>query len=131
MAQQGEIGPAAPFFIVTDLSAALAHYVGGLGFACLVSAPDEAPFFAMVGRGAARLMLKQVAPDLRPVPNPSLHPWAPWDAFIFSAEPDDLAAEFAARGVALAGGPATRDDGLRGFEVADPDGHVLFFGRPV
>jgi hypothetical protein len=22
------------------------------------------------------------------------------------------------------------DDGLRGFEITDPDGYVLFFGRP-
>jgi hypothetical protein len=26
--------------------------------------------------------------------------------------------------------PALTDDGLRGFEVKDPDGYVLFFGRP-
>ena len=29
-----------------------------------------------------------------------------------------------------ASGRLDREDGLRGFEVADHDGYVLFFGRP-
>ena len=40
------------------------------------------------------------------------------------------AAEFASRNVELSEPLTDTDDGLRGFEVADADGYVLFFGRP-
>jgi hypothetical protein len=36
----------------------------------------------------------------------------------------------AARGAVFKTPLGDTSDGLRGFEVADPDGHVLFFGRP-
>ena len=46
------------------------------------------------------------------------------------ADPDELASEFTTRGVTF-GQPHTHThDELRGFEVTDPDGYVLFFGRP-
>jgi hypothetical protein len=41
-----------------------------------------------------------------------------------------LAAEFAARHVALVEPLEDTDDGLRGFALKDADGYVLFFGRP-
>jgi hypothetical protein len=44
--------------------------------------------------------------------------------------PDALAAEFAARQVAFSAPLKDDDDGLRGFEVKDADGYVLYFGRP-
>jgi len=42
-----------------------------------------------------------------------------------------LAAEFGANGIAFHVPLRNRDDGLRGFEIDDPDGYVLFFGRPL
>jgi hypothetical protein len=39
-----------------------------------------------------------------------------------SPDPDALAAAFASR--------KDTHDGLRGFELKDADGYVLFFGRP-
>jgi hypothetical protein len=41
-----------------------------------------------------------------------------------------LAAEFSSRNVELAQPLNDDDDGLRGFELKDADGYVLFFGRP-
>ncbi|HEX3853124.1 MAG TPA: hypothetical protein VHW01_19310 [Polyangiaceae bacterium] len=41
-----------------------------------------------------------------------------------------LAAELASRGLSLRIPLADTEDGLRGFEVEDPNGYVLFFGRP-
>ena len=35
------------------------------------------------------------------------------------------------RAVAFYAALAERDDGLRGFEVIDPDGYVIFLGRPA
>jgi hypothetical protein len=41
-----------------------------------------------------------------------------------------LAAEFLERGTAFRSPLQDTHDGLRGFEITDPDGYVLFFGRP-
>ncbi len=55
---------------------------------------------------------------------------ARWDAYLNVPNPDALAAEFASRHVEFFEPLKDTDDGLRGFEVKDADGYVLFFGRP-
>ena len=130
MSQSMQLGPATPFFIVSDLADSLAFYTRQLGFESRFQAPTDEPFFAVVGRDETQLMLKFVAPDVGPLPNPARHPWAPWDAFVHAADPDSLASEFEGRDVAFHRPLGDTEDGLRGFEVADPDGYVLFFGRP-
>lgn len=125
-----ELGPATPFFIVRDVAVSLEFYRDRLGFEVRYQAPDDAPFFAIAGRGATQIMLKAVAAEVEPLPNPERHEWAAWDAFIHVEDPDALAAEFTERGTTLRRPPSNTDDGLRGFEVADPDGYVYFFGRP-
>jgi hypothetical protein len=45
-------------------------------------------------------------------------------------DPDALATEFLSRCVAFSVPLQDTDDGLRGFEIEDADGYVLFFGRP-
>jgi hypothetical protein len=74
--------------------------------------------------------VKAIAEDVPPLPNWRRHPWAAWDAFVHVPEPDALAAELATRGCQLRAPLTDTKDGLRGFEVEDPDGYVLFFGRP-
>ena len=46
------------------------------------------------------------------------------------ADPDAPAAELSARDITFAAPLTGTDDGLRGFELSDRDGHVLLFGRP-
>jgi hypothetical protein len=53
-----------------------------------------------------------------------------WDAYIDTPDPDALAAELAGRGAVFSESLRDTHDGLRGFEISDPDGYVLFFGRP-
>jgi predicted enzyme related to lactoylglutathione lyase len=65
-----------------------------------------------------------------PVPNSQRHPWAAWDAYVSVPDPDALADEFTGRGAILSKPLADTNDGLRGFEIKDPDGYILFFGRP-
>lgn len=130
MTTAAEIGSATPFFIVRDVPASLDFYRDRLGFDARFQAPDDAPFFAIVGRGATQVMLKAIAPEVEPLPNPVRHEWAAWDAFVHVEDPDALATEFAERGTTLRRPLGDTDDGLRGFEVADPDGYVYFFGRP-
>ena len=125
------LGPCSPFFIVNDLNASIEYYIGKLGFECRYKGPEGDEFFAILGRGSAQIMIKEIGEDVRPVPNHHRHEWARLDAFIYAPDPDALADEFVARNVAFRK-PLhdDADDGLRGFEVSDPDGYVCFFGRP-
>jgi len=119
-----------PFFIVSDLPRALAFYCEWLGFDIAHASPDPHPFFAIVQRDEVQIFLKAINVTVAPLPNSQRHPWARWDAFLYAPEPDALAAEFIARGVSPSTALADTNDGLRGFEITDPDGYVLFFGRP-
>src|SRR5947207_10767492 len=77
---------------------------------------------------AAMIMLKYVGVD--PLPNYQREPAARWDAYLYVPDPDALAAEFASRNVEFSEPLKDTHDGLRGFELKDCDGYVLFFGRP-
>jgi catechol 2,3-dioxygenase-like lactoylglutathione lyase family enzyme len=117
-----------PFFIVRNAAAAVAFYRDKLGFEISYQEPEDDPFFAIVYRGSAMLMLKAV--EAYPLPNSARDPAARWDAYIHVPEPDALAAEFTSRGVIFSVPLHDTTDGLRGFELKDADGYVLFFGRP-
>jgi catechol 2,3-dioxygenase-like lactoylglutathione lyase family enzyme len=118
----------APFFIVRNARAAVAFYRDRLGFDCIYQGPEDDPFFAIVCRDGAMLMVKAVG--VNPAPNRTRHPWARWDAYVSVPDPDALAAEFTSRGVVFSVPLKDTSDGLRGFELEDTDGYVLFFGRP-
>ena len=130
MSDQQTLGAISPFFIVSDVSRAIRFYVDQLGFQVRFVEPETSPFFAIVGRDSAQIFLKCVAEAITAQPNHTRHEWAPWDAFVYVDDPDSLAAEFASRGTAFHSELADRHDGLRGFEVEDADGYVLYFGRP-
>lgn len=121
----------APFFIVTNLKTAVSFYTDKLGFEVRYIGPDDGPFWAMVGRDGISIFLKAITPDTKPVPNHTLHEWARWDAYISAADPDSLFEEYRTRGIEFWRPLKDDGDGLRGFEVMDADGYVLFFGRPV
>lgn len=125
------LGAIAPFFIVHDVPRAVRFYQEVLGFELRFSEPADTPFFAIVGRDSAQVFLKHVSDAVGPQPNATRHEWAPWDAFVFAPDPDALHDELSSRGVALHAPINDRDDGLRGFEVRDCDGYVLFFGCPT
>jgi len=125
----------APFFIVRDVPAALAFYRDRLGFAVTFQGPEpDDIFFGIVERDAAMIIVKAIG--VEPVPNGTRDikkGIARWDAYLHVPDPDALAAEFASRGVAFfrtIEENENGDDGLRGFEVKDADGYILFFGRP-
>ena len=117
-----------PSFIVRNVPATLAFYCEKLAFKIAYQHPDHDPFFAIVQRDGAMIFVKAVG--VEPVPNVARHPWVPWDAYASVPDPDALAAEFASRGVTFSKPLQDTHDGLRGFELEDPDGHILFFGRP-
>ena len=123
-----EISGISPFFIVTDVPSSLSFYRDQLGFEITFQEPADEPFFGIVRRGGAMIMLKDVGVD--PLPNYKREPAARWDAYLYVPDPDSLAAEFASRDVAFSQPLKDTHDGLRGFELKDADGYVLFFGRP-
>lgn len=126
---QTEIGGVSPFFIVRNVPAALAFYRDQLGFEITFQGPEDNDiFFGIVRRGRAMIMFKDVGVD--PLPNYKREPGARWDAYIYVPDPDALAAEFDARNVEFSEPLKNTHDDLRGFELKDADGYVLFFGRP-
>jgi len=118
----------APFFIVADMAATLSFYRDKLDFAVTFQEPAPDDFFAIVRRDGAMIMFKDVG--VKPVPNYVREPAARWDAYLHVPDPDTLAAEFISRGVTFSVPLKDTEDGLRGFELKDTDGYVLFFGRP-
>ena len=117
-----------PFFIVSRVDRTIAFYRDKLGFETWHQQPEGDPFFAILGREGAMLLVK--AGEAPPLPNAKRDPEMRWDAYVSVADPDALAAEFAGRGAAFSSPLQDTHDGLRGFEITDPDGYVLFFGRP-
>lgn len=129
---QKDIAGIAPFFIVRDVPAALAFYRDQLGFQITYQGPSEDDiFFGIVQRGAAMIMMKSIG--VEPVPNHTRdikQGIARWDAYLYVPDPDALAAEFESRNVDFFLALSDNDDNLRGFEIQDVDGYILYFGRP-
>ena len=128
-----EISGIAPFFIVRSVPVALSFYRDRFGFDITFQGPSEDDiFFGIVQRGAAMIMMKAIGVD--PVPNYTRdikQGIARWDAYMYVPDPDALAEEFSSRNVEFFVPLMNNDDGLRGFEVKDADGYLLYFGRPL
>ena len=118
----------APFFIAKNVPASLAFYRDLLGFKVAFAEPTDDPFFAIASRDGAMIFLKDVG--VAPVPNHTRDGAARWDAYVNVPDPDALAAEYSSRGVQFSKPLQDTHDGLRGFELEDADGYILFFGHP-
>jgi catechol 2,3-dioxygenase-like lactoylglutathione lyase family enzyme len=129
---RAEISGISPFVIVSHVPTSLAFYRDQLGFEITFEGPEpDDIFFGIVRRGGAQLLMKEVG--VAPVPNYTRDikkGIARWDAFVSVPDPDALAAEFASRNVEFFTPLQDTHDGLRGFELKDADGYILFFGRP-
>lgn len=127
-----DIGGIAPCFIVRDVPASLKFYTEKLGFGIMYQGPGEDDiFFGMVHRGRAMIMMKSIGVD--PVPNYTYDVKKgifTWDAYLYVPDPDTLASEFASRNVEFLKPIHNNSDNLRGFEVKDANGYILYFGRP-
>ncbi len=126
---QARINAISPCFIVSNVRQTVAFYCEKLGFEADYLDPKDDPFFAIVRRDGAMIFLKSHQ-GLDPMPNSSRHPWMRWDAYVSVPDPDALAAEFAERGLTFHKPIGNTSENLRGFEVRDPNGYILFFGRP-
>jgi catechol 2,3-dioxygenase-like lactoylglutathione lyase family enzyme len=126
------ISSIAPLFIVKNVPATLAFYRDHLGFDITFQGPEpDDIFFGIVRRDGAMIMFKAIGVD--PVPNYTRdikQGIARWDAYLHVPDPDAFAAEFSSRNVEFFVPLKDTHDGLRGFELQDVNGYVLFFGRP-
>lgn len=127
-----QIGSISPLFVVKNVPAAMAFYCDMLGFEITFQGPTEDDiFFGIVQRGGAMIMMKDIGVAAIPNYTKDIKQGnAPWDAYCYVPDPDALAAEFAARNVKFWHPLGDNSDDLRGFEVQDLDGYVLYFGRP-
>src|ERR1700727_1588803 len=89
-----------PSFIVSNVDQTIAFYCDKLGFETRFLAPDQNPFFAIIGRDGAQIFVKSDK-AVSPLPNHTRHPYMRWDAFVYASDPDALAAEFADHGAAF------------------------------
>ena len=118
-----------PFFIVSNVDQTIAFYRDKLGFEARFREPEPDPFFAVIGRDGAQILIKSDK-DVSALPNHKRHHYMRWDAFVYAEDPDALAADFTNHGAEFSRPLEDTHDGLRGFEVSDPDDYILFFGRP-
>jgi len=127
-----EIGGASPCFIVRSVPETLAFYRDKLGFEITYEGPEpDDIFFGIVQRGHAMLMFKAVG--LEPVPNHTRDIGdgiMRWDAYIYVPDPDALYEDVSSKDIEFAVRLGNNSDNLRGFEVKDLNGYILFFGRP-
>lgn len=125
-----KLGSISPFFIVSSIKESVTFYVEKLGFELRFIGPEDSPFFAIVGRDAVSIMVKEITDVIKPIPNHTRHEWARWDAYIYTDEPGALFEEYQSCGLTFHRQLQEDEDGLLGFELKDADGYVLFFGRP-
>ena len=119
MADLIKLEDCAPVFVVSDISASLAHYENALGFQVSFRY-GEPTFYAGVCRGNVTIHLQSSDHTERP-PGASL-----LNVFVSSA--DDIYAELRGRGARIRKQPATYPYGMRDFDVEDLDGNILVFG---
>jgi len=120
------ISTAAPQFLVSKLSDALAFYEEHLGFGREFVYED---FYASVSRGGATIHLK-CAPKLdaeRAHRKSGEH----LDAYLAVSGVEELHDEFIARGTQVLKPLEERPWGARDFYVEDPDGYILCFSEAV
>jgi catechol 2,3-dioxygenase-like lactoylglutathione lyase family enzyme len=111
---------AATLFVVSDVPASVAHYRDVLGFE-VGFLYGEPTFYAGVERDEVGIHF-QAARESKRLPGQGA-------ANIFVTEVDALYAEFKARGARLLNEPRDRPYGMRDFDLLDPDGNHLCFGK--
>jgi catechol 2,3-dioxygenase-like lactoylglutathione lyase family enzyme len=115
-----------PILIVRDMQEAIAFYTGVLDLELRFAWPEEAPFYAVLGRGSDELHLNL---------NPGNGRHGHSSAIVVCGEVDALFAAFVARGLAVPSrpdspvhaGPLEQSWGTREFYVDDPSGNTLVF----
>jgi catechol 2,3-dioxygenase-like lactoylglutathione lyase family enzyme len=112
------ISHAATILPVSDMQKSLNFYLGVLGFTASYLHEDP-PSYAVLKLGEISLHLSET--DAEITPRPSI--------YFFVHEVDEIWNHIKATYDSSLGEPHSWDYGMRDFEVADPSGHRLIFGK--
>jgi uncharacterized glyoxalase superfamily protein PhnB len=113
---------AAPVFVVNDVLRSVEHYREVLGFHTEFLY-GEPTFYAGVERGNVLIHL-QSARESRKQPGQAA-------MNVFVSDVDALYEELKARGARLMNAPKDYPYGMRDFNVLDPDGNEICFGKEI
>lgn len=113
--------------LATDFPASLAYWRDRVGFDVL-SVFGDPPGFAILGHGAARLMLRRAPPGHVPRPFAAIVPGL-WNAYFWVDDARALHAAMTAAGATVACPIEPTDYGVLEFALADPDGQTIGFGE--
>ncbi len=127
MSDEPNILGAAPYLLVDDVSESAAYYRDVLGFE-LDHFLGDPPWFALVQRGSAQIMLQTVADRQGAGPNEKISKQT-WDMYILTDDAKSLHEEFSRHGATFAREIEDADYGRREFDVRDNSGYVICFGQ--
>ncbi|MCB1461393.1 MAG: VOC family protein [Nitratireductor sp.] len=116
----------APILLVADLAASLDYWRDKVGFEALTF--EQAPHFAIVKRGGARLMLQEVAPGTAITPNWKLHEKTS-NAFVWIDDAKALYEELIERGANIDWELYEAPYGALEFGIQDLDDHDIAFSQ--
>jgi catechol 2,3-dioxygenase-like lactoylglutathione lyase family enzyme len=119
MADDPMLVGAAAVFVVSDITASLAHYRDVLGFSVTFEYGSPT-FYVCLCRDEVALHLLAARQTRRLPGNGAI--------CIFVRDVDAVHAELAERGANIVKPPQDYDYGMRDFDVLDPDGNQLVFG---
>jgi hypothetical protein len=119
----------APYFPVSDVEQAAAHYERVFGFHCDYIGGEPATF-AIVSRDDLKIMLRLVvAPELICT---NEEQGGTWDAFFWVRDAEALHAELQANDAVIVYGPILQEEyQMLEFAVRDREGYVLGFGQEL
>lgn len=117
----------APFLVVPDVAAALAHYRDTLGFDVepYAHAPDDN---GTATRDGCTIFLNR---GERALPNSQVVPPDLFDVYLWTDDVRALDEELRGRGADVLHGPTERPWGMLEIRVRDLNGYVLGFGQPL
>lgn len=115
-----------PVLMVRDVPEAIAFHTGVLDFKLAFASPDEAPFYAVLTRGADELHLN-LAPEQKRAGHSS--------TMVVCGDVDAAFASFVARGLSVPArpqspvheGPLDQTWGTREVYIDDPSGNTIIF----
>ncbi|WP_298899578.1 VOC family protein [uncultured Psychroserpens sp.] len=128
----------APQFIVKNVLESVQFYTKKLGFDINWMHKKD-PKFAILEKGGVTIMFRQlkkegfVRPNREPFIESGWHTSAAetWDAYIWVDNADDLYQRFKDQDVSIIKPIQDTEYGNRDFEIEDPDGYILCFGKSV
>jgi len=122
MTTNSQLSHCAPVLPVDNLKETVAYYQEAFGFDVSFMWGEPA-HYAVLKRDDVGVHLTEREDTSKKIP--------PCTVYVFVNDVDALYEEFKGKGIDMFSPPETQDYGMREFEVSDPNGHFLIFGKGV